>query len=168
VEYLAYHHLKWKDPMENNYNPYFLASRWSRCLAALIDMLLIGGCWGVVYLIVLLTGSSTLLNELSNIIPPILISLMGVLFYVAINWAPLGASAQTIGKMIMKIQVENMDGSRPSRTDILLKRSLPYFAFPLIPVIGLFLSTINLMFIFGTGKRCIHDYIANTQVTNCS
>jgi uncharacterized RDD family membrane protein YckC len=153
----------------DNYNPYFLASRFSRLLAALIDTLLnIGMCWGIVYLTAFLSEASALLNDLSNNTSSITLILLGIFCYVAINWFPLGASAQTIGKKVMKIQIVNIDGSQPSRVDILLKRSLPYFAFALIPIIGPYLSTVNLLLIFGTGKRCVHDYIATTQVINYS
>ena len=33
-----------------------------------------------------------------------------------------------------------------------------------LPVIGAILGLVNILFIFGPEKRCLHDYIAGTRV----
>ncbi len=37
-----------------------------------------------------------------------------------------------------------------------------------IPMVGPLINLVNPLFIFGKERRCLHDYIAKTQVCNVS
>jgi len=47
---------------------------------------------------------------------------------------------------------------------MLIKRYVLYMGLGLVPVVGSFLSIINVLFIFSSSKRCLHDRFANTRV----
>jgi uncharacterized RDD family membrane protein YckC len=73
---------------------------------------------------------------------------------------------QTIGKNIMSIRIENLDGSKANLQKILLLRILPMSLCSVIPLVGqFFVGFVNPAFIFGKERRCLHDYIAKTQVS---
>ncbi|GAB4565671.1 MAG: hypothetical protein Tsb0020_16730 [Haliangiales bacterium] len=72
---------------------------------------------------------------------------------------------QTIGKKLARIRMVNYgDGSRVSVGRLVSLRYLPINIVVLIPVIGPYLNFINILFIFGSERRCIHDHIAGTKV----
>jgi hypothetical protein len=48
---------------------------------------------------------------------------------------------------------------------LLLKRYLPVQVVGSIPVLGMFASLVDVLFIFRDDRRCVHDLIAGTQVT---
>lgn len=74
-------------------------------------------------------------------------------------------SGQTIGKRMAKIRMLRTDGSPVSVARVVFLRNL-------VPgVINSFCGFFNLvdsLFIFGNEKRCLHDYIADTQVVEAS
>jgi uncharacterized RDD family membrane protein YckC len=73
---------------------------------------------------------------------------------------------QTIGKHIIGIRIENLDGTKANFNKILLLRILPMSICSVIPAIGQFITGfINPIFIFGKERRCLHDYIAKTKVS---
>lgn len=76
---------------------------------------------------------------------------------------------QTIGKNIMSIRIENLDGTKASLVTIYFKRMLPMQLIGLVPSVGqLVTGFINPIFIFGKQRRCLHDYIAKTKVSYTS
>ncbi|UXI03687.1 RDD family protein [Photobacterium sp. TY1-4] len=142
-----------------------LATKWSRVGASIIDGFLIS----IVTLpIAYLMGGFDGLNQE----PPvqmsyelqILLLVLGLLFYAAVNWKLLESNGQSIGKKVLNIRIVYLNDEQASRTDILVKRYLPYLLFSYIPFIGPLVSLINLLFIFGKQRRCLHDRIAGTKV----
>jgi uncharacterized RDD family membrane protein YckC len=74
---------------------------------------------------------------------------------------------QTIGKYCMSIRIENLDGTQASFTTIYFKRMLPMQLLSLVPSVGQFIAGfVNPAFILGKDKRCLHDHIAGTKVSN--
>ena len=73
-------------------------------------------------------------------------------------------NAQTIGKKLLGIKVARKDGSRATLGRIFGLRYLLNSAIGLIPLIGPFYGLIDVLFIFGEPKRCLHDYLADTIV----
>jgi uncharacterized RDD family membrane protein YckC len=85
-------------------------------------------------------------------------------FYIGINWKLLSTTGQTIGKKAMKIRVVTRNGRLPSMFDQVVKRYGFFTFIAEIPVVGPFISLINILFIFGRERRCLHDLIAGTRV----
>lgn len=94
----------------------------------------------------------------------LLIGLLGIAAFIAINFKFLINDGQTIGKRVLGIKIVDLEGNTPTLKQHYLKRYGFYFLIGQIPAAGQWLSTINVLFIFGKEKRCLHDLIAKTRV----
>lgn len=144
-----------------------LAGRGSRVGAVLIDSiilipLLIG--------IAMVTGFwDHLISSAANGIPlsfnaKLIAFLVGQSLFLLLNGVFLANHGQTIGKRIMKVKIVDMEGKQ---VGFLKLYSLRYLAFSLItqiPVAGGLLALVNVLFIFGKPRRCLHDFLTGTQV----
>ena len=151
------------DPMNS---PSPLASRWSRLGASLLDTLIM-----IVILIPLmfLTGyfdKFTALTEPSYF-DGLLYSLLGIVFFMIINFKFLLSQGQTIGKKVVGIRITGLGGEKID-VPIIAKRYGFYFLVGQIPIIGGIISLVNVLFIFGQDKRCLHDLVAGTKVVKCN
>lgn len=141
------------------------ASRGDRLGAALIDGLIMTA---IVMPFMYLTGA---FDNISNGIQPsftysLLMGLIGIIFFILINGKLLSKSGQTIGKRALGIKIVTLSGELPEIKEHLLKRYGVYLLLGQIPIIGQFLSFINILLIFGSQKRCGHDLLAGTIVVN--
>jgi uncharacterized RDD family membrane protein YckC len=73
-------------------------------------------------------------------------------------------NGQTIGKKLLGIKVVRKDGSKAGLGRIFWLRYLLNSVFMLIPVVGSLYSLVDSVFIFGSARRCVHDYLADTIV----
>jgi uncharacterized RDD family membrane protein YckC len=69
-------------------------------------------------------------------------------------------NGQSIAKKLLKIKVVRSDGSRASFARIFWLRNIVNGLLSLIPLYGL----IDVLFIFGESRQCLHDKIADTIV----
>lgn len=75
--------------------------------------------------------------------------------------------SQTVGKMLVKIQIVNYEDGQPAdlvRTFLL--RGIVNSLIGGIPCIGHIYSLVDILYIFGEEHRCIHDLIAKTIVVD--
>ena len=148
--------------MENEIVESNLATRWSRLWASLLDTLIMI-CFSLP--LMYFTGGLDLIMDGRQ--PTIAYSLTtgiaGILFFALVNAKFLLESGQTIGKKALKIKIVDMNEALPSKKH-LLKRYGVYFGAGQIPIVGPYLSIVNILFIFGAAKRCLHDYAAETKV----
>ncbi|MCU7810632.1 MAG: RDD family protein [Candidatus Thiodiazotropha sp. (ex Notomyrtea botanica)] len=93
-----------------------------------------------------------------------LIAILGIFWFFVLNGKLLTSKGQTIGKKVFGLQIVDMNGSLPKLKKHIIKRYSTYFLPAQIPFIGGLFSLINILFIFGKQKRCVHDYAANTKV----
>jgi len=134
-----------------------LASRGARLAAVLIDGLLVLASMvpGVV-LAGGMEGSPEAMMQtgaLGIVVGPILLGL----YYMFI----LARDGQTLGKKAMKLRIVNyQDGGNPGFGRVV---ALRIWANSLLSVIP-FYSLVDLLFIFGSQQRCLHDLIAKTKV----
>jgi uncharacterized RDD family membrane protein YckC len=90
------------------------------------------------------------------------------LLFLLVNGYTLLSRGQTIGKVILKIRIVDLDGNIPGFGKIVVFRYLiPSIAFP-IPLLGSVFALVDSLFIFGAEHRCVHDYIAGTKVINAN
>ena len=140
-----------------------LASRGKRLLASIID----GITMSVVTLpVMFFTGG---FSGVSSGIKPSLgynlfIALIGLFVYFILNGNLLIKKGQTIGKKLVDIKIVDLDGNLPTLKKHLLPRYGVYFLPGQVPIVGQLFSIINILFIFGKQKRCIHDYAGSTRV----
>ena len=94
----------------------------------------------------------------------ILVSIISFSAMIAIQWTFLKATGQTIGKRVAKTRIVTMDGKKPEVTDLVFKRYAFMNFIGLIPLVGSILSLVNVLLVFKSDRRCLHDMIAGTQV----
>lgn len=76
------------------------------------------------------------------------------------QWNSITVSGQTIGKMVLGIQIRTLDGRLPGFFQGVILRNWLRQLLSFIPLFGL----IDALFIFGESRRCLHDYLAGTRV----
>jgi uncharacterized RDD family membrane protein YckC len=76
------------------------------------------------------------------------------------QWNSITISGQTIGKMVLGIQIRTLDGQLPGFFQGVILRNWLRQLLSFIPLFGL----IDVLFIFGDNRRCLHDYLAGTRV----
>ncbi|MDP1821759.1 MAG: RDD family protein [Archangium sp.] len=89
------------------------------------------------------------------------------------QWFLLSTRGQTIGKRVMGIRIVDLEGQPVGFFSALLLRSWIYssvvsaavsFTSVLIPFAGAILFLLDYVPLFGEDRRCLHDYLAGTQV----
>lgn len=143
-----------------------LAGRGTRLAASILD--------GLFYLAFMLPGVLMILLGMEN---PQTASGMeafagtgGVLLLVGfVAWAIItvrlvNENGWTLGKRVCSIRVVRCDGSDASLGRIFFHRNVIINLLGGIPLVGPFISIGNILFIFGEGRRCLHDRIADTIV----
>lgn len=139
-----------------------LATRLSRLGASLIDGLIM---MSVTVPLMFVTGGFDGMMEgrQPGLAYSLVMFLVSVVIFVAINYRLLVSRGQTVGKKMLGIKITDLQGQVPSGA-ALIKRYLVYFLVPQVPFVGAALSFINLAFIFGESRRCVHDLAAETRV----
>lgn len=138
-----------------------LASRGARLGAAIVDGLLLGIISTVLFFtfgIMSFDGSQPGLGQL------VLMFLLIVPVYLLLNGVLLHKYGQTIGKKLLGIKVVRMQDQKPSLKRLVLVRWMVIAFLGYIPLIGPVLGLVNILFIFGSEKRCLHDRLADTKV----
>jgi uncharacterized RDD family membrane protein YckC len=141
----------------------FLATRGSRLAAAIVDSLanlviVLPAMWGL--------GMFDNLENLDNqsTTDQVVLGAVGLAAWFVINIAFLG-EGQTIGKRVVGIRIVDYGtGERIPIARLIFMRYLPTTLVAAIPLVGSLLSLVNILFIFGSEQRCIHDHIAGTKV----
>ncbi|TRX55659.1 RDD family protein [Thalassomonas sp. M1454] len=139
-----------------------LASRVDRLGAALIDMLII---LPITLSLMYFTGGFDGISE--GVSPSteysLLISFVGIVFFIMIHGYLLIKNGQTIGKKVAGIKIVTLDNKLPTLSN-LAKRYGFYWLIPLIPIIGQLINLISILFVFTKSKRCLHDHVGGTKV----
>ena len=73
-------------------------------------------------------------------------------------------SGQTIGKRIVGIAIVTLDNQKPAFLPLIFNRYLTQWIVGLVPGFGFLLRVADVLAIFWTNKRCLHDLIAKTKV----
>jgi uncharacterized RDD family membrane protein YckC/DNA-directed RNA polymerase subunit RPC12/RpoP len=81
-----------------------------------------------------------------------------------INWVLITQSGQSLGKKIVGTRIVRMDGSPAGFGYGVAMRSWLPGIIMLIPYLNALFWLVDVLFIFGQERRCIHDQIAGTQV----
>ena len=149
-----------------------LASRWARLGASFIDffvMLFVAiPIIGLAFYYGINSESETLegwiydLDEATDsFLWQAISSILLILVYIAINGYFLVKSGQTIGKKVLSIQIVDY------QTNHLLSAGnvigIRYVVTQILYNIPIF-TIIDILFIFGTEKRCVHDIFAKSKV----
>lgn len=143
-----------------------LASRGQRLgavlLDTLIDMLLVGPAmliWGVF--------DYAKRGQMLPFSQTFTLGVFGFFAFVLLHGYFLKRDGQTIGKKIVGIRIVNLDHAHPGLAKILVLRYLPISLAALIPLVGRYVSLVDVLFIYRPERRCLHDMIAGTKVVRC-
>ena len=155
------------------YNTAILASPSKRFAAVLIDLLL--SVFVEFAVLKILYPTSNLVDIILK--KPILVFIIYMAIMCIINFKYL-FYGQTIGKKLMKIQVRTKNGNIASFGRMFIIRILlwnvifyaAYFLFKHYHYKNLsdILVTLSSFLVFTPSRRCLHDYVAGTIVTNFS
>jgi len=143
-----------------------LASRLSRFVASLVDALVMMTFALPLFIILIARFGGSLLDP-GNAYRIIWIEIPSLIYFVGINsyfWATRG---QSVGKMALGIRIVHIDGEQATWGRIVGLRILPMQLIGWIPYIGGLISLVDVLFIFRSNRRCIHDEIARTKVVRC-
>lgn len=89
-----------------------------------------------------------------------------VLLLVHVWFMPQG---QTLGKKALGIRIVDMSTEQPLPVGKLLAmRYGPLWLVALIPFVGGIAALVDVLFIFGEDRRCVHDLIAGTKVVDAT
>lgn len=156
--------------------PTELASRWARLGASIIDGIIAGI---IIFPVVILISALSVVPGLqdtgdwatnlqlsaSSLISQAINAVIGLVVYIAINGYFLVKSGQSIGKKALSIQIVDYETNQllPLGRVIGMRYALVH-ALNNVPFVGSFFGLVNVLFIFGNEKRCLHDLIANSKV----
>lgn len=145
-----------------------LASRWRRLGGAFIDgtaVSLLGGIISVIGALVLGKGSLEMLyNPSQEFAISVLTYLLGAVAWFIVVGYLLITRAQSLGKWILGMKIVRSDGSRASVTRLFWVRTALPYAIYFIPIIGFPFGLLNVLWIFGKSRQCLHDKMADTIV----
>jgi uncharacterized RDD family membrane protein YckC len=142
-----------------------LAERGTRFGAALLDGLIFGV---MVYLPMVMafmfTGMKANVSgsepQLPDLKMGLILAAVGFVAFAALNIKFMRANGQSVGKKACGIKVVRSDGSAASLSRLIWLRNVLNGLIGLIPMYGI----IEVLFIFGEARRCLHDHIADTIV----
>jgi uncharacterized RDD family membrane protein YckC len=144
-----------------------LAGRLSRLLAWFLDGVIAGLMIYVPGLVVAAaTGALGQLDrpesevDFSVLALPLFVCFMGFVGWAWITTLLVARYGQTMAKRALGIKVVRSDGSKASLGRIFWLRNVVNVLLSAIPLYGL----IDMLFIFGERRQCIHDLIADTIV----
>lgn len=169
------------DPIHNPYaaptaamseptTDFVLASRDRRFVAKTVDVLivmLIGLALSQITEIFFHISLISLEEKFSVKQNPLLILtdfLVGQVIFLALNGYLLFTNGQTLGKAMMGIRIVKLNGHIPSIWCSWVVRHMLVGQIIQIPYVGLGVSLIGGLMIFGKSRRCLHDYLAGTIV----
>jgi uncharacterized RDD family membrane protein YckC len=132
-----------------------LADRGTRFGAALLDGLIV---FVMVYLPFIL--SIALGGKQSWSWIGLVVAGVGFIVWMVFTVKFLGENGQSIGKKACKIKLLRKDGSEVSISRVIVGRNMVNGLLGVIPLYAI----IDVLFIFGNARRCVHDYLADTIV----
>lgn len=140
-----------------------LAGRWARLGGALIDGIIL---LVAVFAIMIPMGYwERAMADALTFSDNVTMFVLYMVLYLAINGYTLSTRGQSVGKIIAGTRIVSYsDGRLLPLWKLFVMRYLSVSLLGAVPVIGIILTLINILLIFGNEKRCGHDLIAGTRV----
>jgi uncharacterized RDD family membrane protein YckC len=142
-----------------------LASRWQRFCAAFVDGLIAGAIALVVLIPMYGAGSLMTLGRT----PMHFIGGLAIdyLIYCCIQGWFLYDTSQTLGKKAVGLRIVRPDNSHADFGRLILRLAIMTFN-GIVPYIGKVFGLIDVLFIFGSSRRCLHDMMVDTIVVTAA
>lgn len=100
----------------------------------------------------------------TQLIAQVLGGLLGLVGFLAIQGYFLATRSQTIGKIAMKTKIVSDSGQPQTFSELYLKRYFVIELLAILPYIGGLLALVDILLIFRSSRKCLHDDIAGTKV----
>ena len=142
---------------------YELAARGTRLGAAIIDGLL---GMAVAYPVFTILGTWSQVRSDGSLpfSSVVLVFVVGLLLFVPLHGYLLKKNGQTIGKKLLGIRIVDMTGQVPDFWRLIGLRYVPIMILSVMTPLVRLLGIVDVLFIFRSDRRCIHDMIAGTRV----
>ena len=141
-----------------------LANRGTRLVAQFLDGLATLGAI-IPGMIIMFGGQELAREEPMVMVIGIILAVCGFLAFMIYQWALLANEGQTVGKRMMNIRIVMADdGSLPGFGRAVGMRLFVNGLIGAIPYLGTCYGLIDILFIFGDDRRCLHDLLAETIV----
>jgi len=134
-----------------------LAERSARLGAAIVDGLIVGA---MVYLPMIIGMVLSSEPDGTPMMIGVALTLVGFIVWVYLTLKQMSETGQSLAKKYFNIKVVVSDGSPASLSRLILRRNFLNGLLGIIPLYGL----IELLFIFGESRQCLHDKLADTIV----
>ena len=147
-----------------------LASLSERFSGAFLDGLLmlpvvLGVAFGYTYFAVQQAGISDTESVVEELVVSLISLVVGVAWYLILNGYLLAKRGQTIGKLAAGTRIVDFHtGELVPLIPLLLKRNLVIQMLSAVPLVGNFVGLADVLMIFRSSRRCLHDEIAGTKV----
>ena len=128
----------------------------ARFQAALLDSVL---TFVIVLPVLLITASTKGSGSGSGVIVILTIAMLWIY-----QWYLVSTTGQTLGKRWAGIRIVKVDGSPSTFVSAVVLRSWVFALLGAIPVLGALLALADVLAIFGSERRCLHDQLAGTIV----
>ena len=145
--------------------PTALADRGTRLVAAFLEGIVFAVMVYLPALVGILVGQALVGAELGSESPfPLVVGMaigcIGLILWSYFTIVNVTRNGQSIAKKMMKIKVVRSDGSAISLGRLFWLRNVVNTLIGLIPIYGI----VELLFIFGESRQCLHDKLADTIV----
>ena len=158
-----------------DYDNISLATPWQRLLAQTVDVLcgLLAVAPGVVLCVIGFLKIAPGEPASNELIIGVILACVGMLLIAVANLYYLFNDAQTIGKRYCNLQIFDVNTMRPAGfvRNFILRQVVNHTITVCLrrgTVYGGLYALINILFIFRSDHRCLHDWIAGTQVMDIS
>ncbi len=95
----------------------------------------------------------------------VVLGLVALVLLLLYQWALLALDSATIGMRMFGVRIVHAETlARAHLLRALVLRSWVFGLFCIIPYVGPFIAVLDLLFILGPERRCLHDYLAGTRV----
>ena len=147
-----------------------LASRMDRFAGAFIDgfiSLVINIPLGIVLGIVLaLIGLDPEESIAGNVVLWLASVVIGLGSFLLVNGYLLASRGQTVGKMVVGTQIVSDEGQLVPIVPLILKRYAWIWILSIVPLVGGLIGLVNVLLIFRSNKKSLHDDVAGTKLIN--
>jgi uncharacterized RDD family membrane protein YckC len=140
-----------------------LAGRFTRLAASLVDSI-VGLVFGFPLMYFMGIWSYVGRGQQAPFLLIAAATVLGFLWFLLVHGYLLKKNGQTIGKLLTGIRISDLEGRVPSFSTLIFFRYLPMSILSLIPLVGPYLSFVDVCFIFRADRRCVHDFVAGTKV----
>lgn len=148
----------------NGLEQHELATRGARFGGAIIDAVL---SMLLMFPLLYLFGfwTSMMEGQGGGLIMMLMLGVMGLVVFLVLHGYFLAKDGQTIGKKLVGTRIVSVENNQIlPLSKVFLLRYLPVSVVSSIPAIGSLLALVNVLFIFGKERRCLHDLVAGTKV----